>query len=295
GLPDGGQHKTLASVNRILDALVDAPCPRDAGLVALGGGGAGDVAGYAAACRRRRIDFLQVPPPLLAQGDSPVGGKSAVLLPRAKNMIGACYQPNAVLADTSTLRTLPARELSARLAEVVKYGLILDEPLFGWLEANMAALRALDAEALRYAIRRSCELKAQIVAEDEREHGRRALLNLGHTFGHALETIGGYERWLHGEAVALGTRLAACASRALGWLDDDDCRRIESLLCLAGLPISAPDVAPQDVLRHMARDKKADRHGLKLVLLKGIGHGVVQPAPEDGLLLEVIREGLAGD
>ena len=286
-LPDGEQHKTLATFGRILDALVDAEFHRDACLVALGGGVVGDVAGFAAACYQRGIDFVQVPTTLLAQVDSSVGGKTAVNHPRAKNMIGAFYQPIAVLADTSTLATLPPRELSAGLAEVVKYGLILDEALFEWLEANMEALRALDPDALRFAIRRSCEIKAQIVAEDEREHGRRALLNLGHTFGHALEALGGYERWLHGEAVAIGIMMAARVSVALGTITPTDCDRISALLVRGGLPVTA-SVDPEAVLRLMRQDKKADSKGMKLVLLDAIGEARVRGAPADDVIREAI-------
>jgi len=289
-LPDGEQHKTLATLSRIFDELVDAEFHRDACLIALGGGVVGDITGFAAACYQRGVDFVQVPTTLLAQVDSSVGGKTAVNHPRAKNMIGAFYQPIAVLADTDTLRTLPPRELSAGLAEVVKYGLILDRAFFEWLEANMEALRALEPDALRFAIRRSCEIKAQIVAEDEREHGRRALLNLGHTFGHALESIGDYERWLHGEAVAIGMMIAAHVSRALGWLGPADCERIESLLVRAGLPTAVEGVEPQAVLDHMTQDKKADRHGIKLVLLESIGSACVRRAPERDLLLDVLSE-----
>lgn len=292
-LPDGEQHKNLETFARILDELVEAKFHRDACLVALGGGVVGDVAGFAAACYQRGIDFVQMPTTLLAQVDSSVGGKTAVNHPRAKNMIGAFYQPIAVLADTSTLKTLPPRELSAGLAEVVKYGLILDEALFAWLEANMEALRALDPEALSFAIRRSCEIKAQIVGEDEREHGRRALLNLGHTFGHALESIGRYERWLHGEAVAIGTVIAAHVSQALGWLEDDDIARIRNALRLAGLPVSAPGVDASELLAHMTRDKKADRHGLKLVLLETIGRGVIRQAPDREVLLDILESALS--
>jgi 3-dehydroquinate synthase len=274
-LPDGEQHKNLETFARILDELVEAKFHRDACLVALGGGVVGDVAGFAAACYQRGIDFVQMPTTLLAQVDSSVGGKTAVNHPRAKNMIGAFYQPIAVLA------------------EVVKYGLILDEALFAWLEANMEALRALDPEALSFAIRRSCEIKAQIVGEDEREHGRRALLNLGHTFGHALESIGRYERWLHGEAVAIGTVIAAHVSQALGWLEDDDIARIRNALRLAGLPVSAPGVDASELLAHMTRDKKADRHGLKLVLLETIGRGVIRQAPDREVLLDILESALS--
>lgn len=293
-LPDGEQHKTLETLARILDELVDAAFHRDACLVALGGGVVGDITGFAAACYQRGIDFVQIPTTLLAQVDSSVGGKTAVNHPRAKNMIGAFHQPSAVIADTTTLRTLPARELSAGLAEVVKYGLILDSPFFGWLEENMAALCALDVDALSYAIKRSCELKAQIVSEDELERGRRALLNLGHTFGHALEAIGDYDRWLHGEAVAIGMHIAAQVSRKLGWLNDGDCLRIEAVLQQAGLSLTAPGVDAEDVLLHMKRDKKADKSGLRLVLLEHIGRGVVVPAPDRALLVEVLGQSLGG-
>ncbi|MBN1238032.1 MAG: 3-dehydroquinate synthase [Gammaproteobacteria bacterium] len=287
-LPDGERHKTLDTFSRIVDELIDGNFHRDACLVALGGGVVGDVAGFAAACYQRGIDFLQMPTTLLAQVDSSVGGKTAVNHPRAKNMIGAFYQPIGVVADTDSLRTLPPRELSAGLAEVVKYGLILDLELFEWLEKNMEALLALDPAALAHAVRRSCEIKAAIVAEDEQERGRRALLNLGHTFGHALESIGRYEKWLHGEAVAIGISLAASTSRALGWLGADDCARIDALLRRARLPVAAPGIDADEMLSHMSRDKKAGREGLKLVLLERIGRGVVTPAPDDALLRGVL-------
>jgi 3-dehydroquinate synthase len=288
-LPDGEREKTLDTFATILDRLVDARFHRDCCLVALGGGVVGDVTGFAAASFQRGVDFVQVPTTLLAQVDSSVGGKTAVNHPRAKNMIGAFHQPIAVLADTGTLRTLPPRELAAGLAEVIKYGVIVDAEFFTWLEANVAKLRALDADALTFAIRKSCEIKAAIVAEDEREHGRRALLNLGHTFGHALESIGAYERWLHGEAVALGIMLAARTSAALGRIAETDCERIEALLEDAGLPVAAGDaVDPDLVLEHMQLDKKADKSGLKLILLEGIGSAVVTRAPNHSLLRSVI-------
>ncbi len=292
-LPDGEQHKTLATFSRIVDRLIARHFHRDACIVALGGGVVGDVAGFAAAAYQRGIRFVQVPTTLLAQVDSSVGGKTAVNHPQAKNMIGAFHQPAAVVADTDTLATLPPRELSAGLAEVVKYGLILDAELFAWLETHMARLRALDPAALTQAVARSCEIKARIVAEDEREQGSRALLNLGHTFGHALEALGGYERWLHGEAVAIGTVLAARTSEALGWLGAADCRRIEALLAAAGLPTHASGVAVDALLEHMSLDKKAGRSGLKLVLLERIGHGVVVPAPPTPLLRRVAAAELA--
>jgi 3-dehydroquinate synthase len=287
-LPDGERHKTLATFASILDRLVDSRFHRDCCLVALGGGVVGDVTGYAAASFQRGVDFVQVPTTLLAQVDSSVGGKTAVNHPRAKNMIGAFHQPIAVLADTDTLKTLPPRELSAGLAEVIKYGVIVDADFFAWLENAMPKLRALDPAALAYAIRRSCEIKAAIVAEDEREHGRRALLNLGHTFGHALEAIGGYERWLHGEAVALGIVLAARTSAALGWIGAAECERIEALLTSAGLPIAAAGVDAERVLDRMQLDKKADRKGVKLILVERLGRAVVAPSPDRSLLRAVI-------
>jgi len=207
-------------------------------------------------------------------------------------MIGAFHQPIAVVADTDTLKSLPPRELAAGLAEVVKYGVIVDAAFFDWLEQHIDDLRRLDAEALTYAIRRSCEIKAAIVAEDEREHGRRALLNLGHTFGHALEAIGNYERWLHGEAVGIGMALAARTSVALGWLAVRDCERIERLLARAGLPSTAHGVDADELLAHMRGDKKADRAGLKLVLIRAIGESVVTRSPAEDALRAVLAERL---
>jgi 3-dehydroquinate synthase len=287
-LPDGERVKTLATFASILDRLVDARFHRDCCLLALGGGVVGDVTGYAAASFQRGVDFVQIPTTLLAQVDSSVGGKTAVNHPRAKNMIGAFHQPIAVLADTDTLKSLPPRELSAGLAEIIKYGVIVDAEFFAWLERAMPKLRTLDADALAHAIRRSCEIKAGIVAEDEREHGKRALLNLGHTFGHALESLGNYERWLHGEAVALGIVLAARTSAAIGWIGAADCERIEALLESAGLPTTADGVDPDRVLERMQLDKKADRKGLKLILIERLGRAVVVPAPERAVLRAVL-------
>ena len=287
-LPDGERVKTLATFATILDRLVDARFHRDCCLLALGGGVVGDVTGYAAASFQRGVDFVQIPTTLLAQVDSSVGGKTAVNHPRAKNMIGAFHQPIAVLADTDTLKSLPPRELSAGLAEVIKYGVIVDPEFFAWLEKSMPKLRALDPMALAHAIRRSCEIKAAIVAEDEREHGRRALLNLGHTFGHALESLGHYERWLHGEAVALGIVLAARTSAAIGWIGEAECERIEALLESAGLPTAASGIDPDRVLERMQLDKKADRKGLKLILIERLGRAVVAPAPERAVLRAVL-------
>ncbi len=291
-LPDGERHKTLATFTTVIDRLIDGRFHRDCCLVALGGGVVGDLTGYVAASYQRGVDFVQIPTTLLAQVDSSVGGKTAVNHPRAKNMIGAFHQPSAVLADTGTLATLPPRELTAGLAEVIKYGIIVDAAFFDWLELHIDDLRRLDAAALMHAIRRSCEIKAAIVAEDEREQGRRALLNLGHTFGHALEAIGHYSRWLHGEAVGLGMALAARTSVALGWLPQRDCDRIERLLAAAGLPTTAGGIDPTELVELMRGDKKADSAGLKLILLRGIGEAVVARAPPEDLLRAVLAERL---
>ncbi len=291
-VPDGERYKTLATFSTVIDRLIEGRFHRDCCLVALGGGVIGDLTGYAAASYQRGVDFVQVPTTLLAQVDSSVGGKTAVNHPRAKNMIGAFHQPIAVLADTDTLRSLPPRELGAGLAEIVKYGIIVDAEFFEWLETHVDELRALDAAALTHAIRRSCEIKAAIVAEDEREHGRRALLNLGHTFGHALEAIGNYERWLHGEAVAIGIVLAARTSAALGWLRAADCARIERLLARAGLPTAAPGVDVDALLEAMRGDKKADRAGLKLILIRALGDARVTRAPAEDTLRAVLAEQL---
>ncbi|WP_136247373.1 3-dehydroquinate synthase [Halomonas borealis] len=271
-LPDGESTKTLASVERIWDALLEAGFNRRCTLVALGGGVIGDMTGYAAACYQRGVAFVQLPTTLLSQVDSSVGGKTGVNHPRGKNMIGAFWQPRAVLIDTDTLATLPARELSAGLAEVIKYGLIRDADFLAWLEANMAALRGLDAATLTQAIERSCRLKAEIVAEDETEQGVRALLNLGHTFGHAIETHQGYGRWLHGEAVGVGMLLAAELSQRLGWLSQDEVARTRAVLAAAALPLAAPgDMTPEDFLAIMRLDKKNLDERLRLILLRRLG------------------------
>jgi 3-dehydroquinate synthase len=292
-LADGEQHKTLATLAEIVDTLVAENFHRDACVVALGGGVVGDIAGFTAACYQRGIDFVQVPTTLLAQVDSSVGGKTAVNHPRAKNMIGAFYQPTAVIADIETLATLPPRQLAAGLAEVVKYGLILDAEFFAWLEKHVEALLALDVDGLSHIVRRSCELKAAIVAEDEHERGRRALLNLGHTFGHALESLGGYGRWLHGEAVAIGTVLAARTSVEVGKLAAGDAERIEALLVRFGLPTRASGLSERAILEAMAIDKKATATGLKLVLLDEIGTGVIEAAPPSDVLLRVLADASA--
>ena len=274
-LPDGERHKTLEVTARIFDALIAHRMNRDACVVALGGGVVGDMAGFAAACYQRGVDYVQVPTTLLAQVDSSVGGKTGVNHPGGKNLIGAFHQPRAVISDTATLVTLPARELRAGLAEVLKYGLIADAPFLDWIEANLDALLALEPAALAHAIRRSCEIKAAIVAEDEREHGRRALLNLGHTFGHAIETATGYGEWLHGEAVGVGMLVAADFSRRLGWLEPVDVDRLRGLLRRAGLPDRAPAIGAARALELMGMDKKVLEGRIRLVLLRQVGAGVV--------------------
>ncbi|SFM63972.1 3-dehydroquinate synthase [Ectothiorhodospira mobilis] len=275
-LPDGERYKTLETLERIYTGLLQRRLDRGDLLVALGGGVIGDLTGFAAATYQRGIDFIQVPTTLLAQVDSSVGGKTGVNHPLGKNMIGAFHQPRMVLVDTDTLNTLPDRELSAGLAEVIKYGLIDDAEFFAWLEAHLPALRAREPEALAHAIRRSCADKAHVVAQDERESGRRALLNLGHTFGHAIETGMGYGQWLHGEAVAAGTVMAADLSLRLGWLEAGEQERIVRLLQAAGLPVEPPPgLGPERFREIMAVDKKVQRGRLRLVLLQGIGRAVV--------------------
>ena len=274
-LPDGEVYKNAATLNQIYDALLQNRCERKTTLIALGGGVIGDLTGFAAATYLRGVPFIQAPTTLLAQVDSSVGGKTGINHPLGKNMIGAFYQPQVVLADTATLDTLPPRELSAGLAEVIKYGLIRDLPFFEWLEQNMDKLLARDKEALAYAIRRSCQNKADIVAADEREGGVRALLNLGHTFGHAIEAGMGYGNWLHGEAVAAGTVLAADLSRRLGWLSEADVARTRALFQHAGLPVSAPDLGVERYMDAMGLDKKVEGGRIRFVLLKAIGKALV--------------------
>ena len=283
-LPDGERYKTLATASQILDALVEAGMNRDCAVLALGGGVVGDVAGFAAACYQRGVDFVQLPTTLLAQVDSSVGGKTGVDHPGGKNLIGAFHQPVAVLADTDTLGTLPDRELRAGLAEVIKYGLIAQPGFLAWIESNVERLLARDAEALAFAIRRSCECKAAIVSRDEREQGERALLNLGHSFGHAIETAAGYGEWLHGEAIAVGMLLAAGMSQRLGWLDVADVERVRALLRRAGLPVEPPPLGVGQLLGLMRMDKKVRGGRLRLVLLHGIGQAVcTADYPEEAL------------
>ena len=275
-LPDGEQHKTLQDLNRIFDVLLSGRCDRQTTVIALGGGVIGDMAGFAAASYQRGVPFIQVPTTLLAQVDSSVGGKTGVNHPLGKNMIGAFYQPRAVIIDTDTLNTLPDRELSSGLAEVIKYGLIRDPEFFAWLEINLDKLLARDPEALAYAIHRSCRNKAEVVAADERESGVRATLNLGHSFGHAIETGVGYGNWLHGEAIAAGMMMASDLSRRLKWLSTTDVARIEKLIRRARLPVRAPGtLSTARFLELMAVDKKVLNGHLRLVLLKRLGEAVV--------------------
>jgi 3-dehydroquinate synthase len=275
-LPDGEQYKQLDTLNSIFTALLEHRFNRGCTLVALGGGVIGDITGFAAASYQRGVAFLQVPTTLLAQVDSSVGGKTGVNHALGKNMIGAFHQPGCVVIDTNTLDTLDDRQLAAGLAEVIKYGLIRDAGFFGWLEDNMESLRARDKESLARAIERSCSIKAEIVAADERESGQRALLNLGHTFGHAIETGTGYGNWLHGEAVAAGMVMAAEFSVRQGWLPADALARTETLLQRAGLPTRPPETMDAaHFMSLMAVDKKVIDSGLRLVLLTAIGSAVV--------------------
>lgn len=275
-LPDGEQYKTLDVLNDIFDALLEQHFTRRCVLVALGGGVVGDMTGFAAACYQRGVDFIQVPTTLLSQVDSSVGGKTGVNHARGKNMIGAFHQPLCVLADTRTLNTLDDRQLHSGLAEVIKYGLIGDSDFFAWLEANMSALMSRDASALMVAIERSCRNKAEIVALDEREGGVRALLNFGHTFGHAIETGMGYGVCLHGEAVAIGMCMAARMSQALGWIDQALVQRIDNIMVAAELPVNPPgEMTDEQFLQLMAVDKKAEAGRIRLVLLQALGKAVL--------------------
>jgi 3-dehydroquinate synthase len=274
-LPDGESHKTLATAARILDVLVANRLGRDCAVVALGGGVVGDMAGFAAATYQRGVAFVQVPTTLLAQVDSSVGGKTGVNHPGGKNLIGAFHQPAVVVADTGTLTTLPPRELRAGLAEVIKYGLICDSAFFAWLEAHIDELLAGDPAALAHVIRRSCEIKADIVGRDEREHGDRALLNLGHTFGHAVEAATGYTEWLHGEAIGAGLVMAARMSQESGYLTAGDLERVTGLVARSGLPTHISNVKPDVALDHMRIDKKVQAGRIRLVLLRGIGSAFV--------------------
>ena len=274
-LPDGEAYKNTETLNLIYDALLKNRCERSTTLIALGGGVIGDMTGYAAATYLRGVPFIQIPTTLLSQVDSSVGGKTGINHPLGKNMIGAFYQPQLVLADIDTLTTLPARELSAGVAEVIKYGLIRDEKFFDWLETNISKLMALDIEITSEAVYRSCLNKAQVVAADEHETGERATLNLGHTFGHAVENAMGYGVWLHGEAVAAGTMLAADLSQRLGWLSASEVERIANIFKAAQLPIQAPNLGVEKYMDLMSLDKKVIDGKIRLVLQQGIGQSVV--------------------
>ena len=282
-LPDGEQYKNAETMEQIYGALLTHRCERGTPLIALGGGVVGDMTGFAAATYLRGVPFIQIPTTLLAQVDSSVGGKTGINHPLGKNMIGAFYQPKVVLADIATLDTLPDNELRAGIAEVIKYGLIRDPEFFVWLEQNMETLLARDAGALQYAIARSCQNKAEVVAADERESGVRALLNLGHTFGHAIESGMGYGVWLHGEAVAAGTLLATDLSQRLGWINAEEVARIRGLFERAGLPSAAPALGTDKYLELMSLDKKVQAGKVRFVLLKAIGDAVVSEVPQEPL------------
>ncbi len=283
-LPDGEQYKNWSSLMQIFDALLTHKCDRKTTLVALGGGVIGDLTGYAAASYMRGVGFIQLPTTLLAQVDSSVGGKTGINHPMGKNMIGAFYQPRIVIADTATLETLPARELSAGLAEVIKHGAITDAAFFDWIEANIGQLMARDKSALAYAVARSCEIKADIVRQDEREGGLRAILNFGHTFGHAIEAGLGYGQWLHGEAVGCGMVMAADLSARMGLIDAGAVQRIRALVAAAGLPVQAPDLGLARWVELMEVDKKNEGGAIKFILLKALGSPNISTAPQEQLL-----------
>jgi 3-dehydroquinate synthase len=287
-VPDGEGAKSWPVLEQVFDALLAARCGRDTLLVALGGGVVGDLAGFAAAVYQRGMPFLQVPTTLLAQVDSSVGGKTAINHARGKNMIGAFHQPQAVISDVSALDTLPDRELRAGLAEVIKHGLALDAAFTEWLEENVEPLLAREPAALGHAIRRCCELKAAIVAADERETGVRALLNFGHTFGHAIEAGAGYGAWLHGEAIGAGMVMAAELSRRLGLIGKAEVTRVRSLVQRVGLPVTGPDLAPEELVALMAVDKKAAQGKLRFVVLEGTGRAALRGGVDERLVREAI-------
>jgi len=296
-LPDGEEFKTWQTLNLVFDALLENRCDRKTVLFALGGGVVGDMTGFAAASYMRGVPFVQVPTTLLAQVDSSVGGKTGINHPLGKNMVGAFYQPQLVVCDLATLKTLPAREVSAGLAEIIKYGPIADMAFLDWIEGNLDALRACDVPALAHAVRRSCEIKAHVVAQDERESGLRAILNFGHTFGHAIEAGLGYGQWLHGEAVGCGMVMAAQLSQRLGLVDDAFVARLTRLIDAAGLPTVGPVLDAQDnagrYLELMQVDKKAEGGAIRFVLIDGPGRACVRGAPE-ALVRQVIDACCAG-
>lgn len=288
-LPDGEKYKEWTTLNQIFEALLRSHCERSTTLLALGGGVIGDMAGFAAACYQRGMPFVQLPTTLLSQVDSAVGGKTAINHPLGKNMIGAFYQPKLVISDTSTLETLPERQLRSGLAEVIKYGLIRDADFLTWIESNIDRLLRRDHDALSYAIYESCRHKAAVVAADEREAGERALLNLGHTFGHAIETGMGYGVWLHGEAVAAGTMMAAELSRLLGKIDGNAVERVEDLFRRAGLPITGPAMGSERYRELMAHDKKVVAGKMKLILLQDIGQAFISDSCAESAILSAIQ------
>ena len=275
-LPDGEIHKNWQILNLIFDQLIAKRCERKTTLIALGGGVVGDMTGFAAATYQRGAPYIQIPTTLLAQVDSAVGGKTAINHPQGKNMIGAFYQPKLVIADVDLLNSLPQREFSAGMAEVIKYGLIRDLPFFEWLEASMERVMARDQDALIHAVFESCRNKAEVVAEDEKETGVRAILNLGHTFGHAIETVTDYSEWLHGEAVAMGIILASQASSQMGYIDSSTNARIGKLLIHAGLPVTPPHLSAETYLELMRKDKKVEEGEIRLILLEGLGRAVIK-------------------
>jgi 3-dehydroquinate synthase len=287
-VPDGEQVKSWRGVEQVIDALLDARIGRDSLVVALGGGVVGDLAGFAAAVYQRGVPYLQLPTTLLAQVDSSVGGKTAINHARGKNMIGAFHQPSAVISDVATLDTLPERELRAGIAEVIKHGLALDAAFFGWLEEHVERLVARDRAALVHAVRRSCELKARIVAQDERESGARALLNFGHTFGHAIEAASGYGNWLHGEAIAAGMVMASELSARMGLLSGRDALRARQLLKRAGLPVTPPALAAHELMELMALDKKAAKGRTRFVVLEAIGRAALRADVDDAAVRQAI-------
>ena len=292
-LPDGEQHKTLQAAAWVFDALVGTKMNRDATVLALGGGVVGDIAGFAAACYQRGIGYVQFPTTLLAQVDSSVGGKTGVNHTGGKNLIGAFYQPQAVIADTDTLATLPDRELRSGLAEIIKYGCVWDPLLFDWLDHNMGALLGRDTDALTYAIARSCEIKATVVAKDEREHKLRAILNFGHTFAHAIEAATAYHTYLHGEAVGLGMLIAADLSHRLGWIDAALKDRLRGLVARAGLPTEAPHIGAARALELIQMDKKVLAGTIRLVLLERLGRAVLTGEYPMSVLLATLGEHFA--
>ena len=287
-LPDGEAHKDWTSLMQVFDHLLGTACDRKTVLYALGGGVIGDMTGFAAACYMRGVPYVQVPTTLLSQVDSSVGGKTAINHPAGKNMIGAFYQPQQVIADLDTLTTLPKREIAAGLAEIIKYGPIADDDFLAWIEQHLDALLALDKSALAHAVKRSCEIKAWVVGQDEREAGLRAILNFGHTFGHAIEAALGYGEWLHGEAVGCGMVVAADLSRRMGFIDAAYVARVEALVARAGLPVRAPRLGAATYLEHMRIDKKSEAGALRFVLIEAPGRAAVH-AVDDGQVAEVIE------